>query len=107
MRIGESERQQAREALDRHLADGRLSAEEYGDRSVAVMVATTEEDLAPVFVDLPGLPEPVVQQRVPVYVLAGVGVTAMIVATTTGLYPVYLVAGPVIYALMKWRRHSG
>jgi hypothetical protein len=54
LRIGDAEREQAAAALGDHVAQGRLSAEEYGERLDRVWAARTRGDLVPVFRDLPG-----------------------------------------------------
>ena len=53
IRIGNDERSAAMAALDEHLAQGRLGAEEYGDRSAIAANAVTVADLAALFTDLP------------------------------------------------------
>jgi len=53
LRIGHAERAAALRALDEHLEAGRLDIEEYGDRSAAASVATTVDDVAVLFRDLP------------------------------------------------------
>lgn len=58
LRIGTAERTAAMQALDDHVAAGRLDIEEYGDRSAQASVATTAPQLAALFVDLPA-PHPV------------------------------------------------
>ena len=68
LRIGDAERGSAVAALGEHFAQGRLSKEEYDERSEVVWAARTRRDLAPVFVDLPGpevLPAPPPPGRVP------------------------------------------
>lgn len=52
-RIGATERDEAVESLRTHLDEGRLTPEEYEDRSVTAARARTWDDLAPVFADLP------------------------------------------------------
>jgi len=52
-RIGVAERDEALEALRAHLEAGRLTPEEYEDRSVTVGTARTVNDLVPLFADLP------------------------------------------------------
>ena len=54
LRIGDAEREQAAAALGDHVAQGRLSADEHGDRLDRVWSARTRADLVPVFRDLPG-----------------------------------------------------
>lgn len=54
LRVGDVERNSAIEALGEHLTAGRITLDEYGDRSAHIMVAATCGDLAAVFDDLPG-----------------------------------------------------
>ncbi len=59
-RIGAADRDQAVEALRTHLDAGRLTPEEYEDRSVTASRARTLDELVPLFADLPEpRPEPV------------------------------------------------
>lgn len=53
LRVGDAERTSALDALAEHLAAGRLTLDEYGDRSAKVTVARTADDLAALFDDLP------------------------------------------------------
>ncbi len=60
-RIGAAERDEAVEALRTHLEAGRLTPEEYEDRSVTASRARMLGELAPLFADLPEpRPAPVV-----------------------------------------------
>src|SRR4051794_10713363 len=52
-RIGSQERDTAVAALRAHLEAGRLTPEEYEDRSVTASRARTWAELAPIFADLP------------------------------------------------------
>ena len=52
-RIGSAERDAAVAALATHLEAGRLTPEEYEDRSVSASRARTWGEIAPLFVDLP------------------------------------------------------
>jgi Domain of unknown function (DUF1707) len=54
LRIGDVERDRAVSTLGDHYAAGRLTAEEFDDRSSRAWQARTTEDLAPLFADLPG-----------------------------------------------------
>jgi hypothetical protein len=58
LRIGNTERTSAMKALDEHLNEGRLGAEEYGDRYAIATSATTADELRGLFTDLPA-PHPV------------------------------------------------
>lgn len=53
LRIGHAERTAAQEALDEHLAAGRLGIDEYADRSAAAANAVVAADLVALFTDLP------------------------------------------------------
>jgi len=53
LRIGHAERASAQQALDEHLAAGRLDIAEYADRSAAAADAVVAADLAALFTDLP------------------------------------------------------
>lgn len=53
LRIGHAERTSAQQALDEHLAAGRLNVDEYADRSAATANAVVAGDLAALFTDLP------------------------------------------------------
>src|SRR5680860_581040 len=54
-RIGDAERAAAASALGEHFASGRLTREEYDERSTEVWSARTNADLRPMFLDLPPL----------------------------------------------------
>jgi hypothetical protein len=54
MRVGNSERDRALDALGDHMRAGRLTPDEYSARSSRVISATTNADLNSVFMDLPG-----------------------------------------------------
>ncbi|SDV03581.1 protein of unknown function [Microlunatus sagamiharensis] len=53
-RIGDAERDRAAELLREHMAQGRLSAEEFDERIEAALKAKVATDLDPLFTDLPG-----------------------------------------------------
>lgn len=54
IRIGNAEREAAMKALDQHLEAGRLDPDEYGQRYAKASLARTEDELRPLFLDLPG-----------------------------------------------------
>jgi hypothetical protein len=64
LRLGDVERESAVTALGEHYAAGRLTREEYDERSDRALRATTFTDLKPLFVDLPA-PHPRVTQPTP------------------------------------------
>ena len=53
-RIGDAERDNATELLREHMAQGRLTAEEFDERIDAALKAKVASDLDPLFSDLPG-----------------------------------------------------
>ena len=52
-RIGDTDRDQAADCLREHLAQGRLSQDEFDDRITMALAAKTAADLEPLFADLP------------------------------------------------------
>lgn len=52
-RIGDAERDAAITSLGEHYAAGRITKDEYDERSSLALRARTESDLKPLFVDLP------------------------------------------------------
>lgn len=58
MRISDADRNAAMEALAEHLGAGRITLDEYGERTANVMVAKTADDVTAIFADLPA-PHPV------------------------------------------------
>lgn len=52
-RIGDADRDQAANCLREHLAQGRLSSEEFDERLSSALSAKTAADLEPLFADLP------------------------------------------------------
>lgn len=58
LRIGDAERDAAVSALGEHYAEGRLTKEEYDERSGRAWSAGTNADLWPLFTDLPAARTP-------------------------------------------------
>ncbi|MFN8191701.1 MAG: DUF1707 domain-containing protein [Nocardioidaceae bacterium] len=54
LRLSDAERDEAARVLGEHFAQGRLSADEHGDRAEQLWAARTYADLVPLFRDLPG-----------------------------------------------------
>lgn len=52
-RIGDAERDRAVECLQEHMAQGRLTQDEFDERITAALAAKVQADLDPLFVDLP------------------------------------------------------
>lgn len=61
VRASDTDRERVVEALRRHLADGRLTLEEFGDRTGEAYAAQTLPQLDPILRDLPVLPPPPAQ----------------------------------------------
>ncbi|GAA2227116.1 DUF1707 domain-containing protein [Herbiconiux moechotypicola] len=53
LRLSNADRDAAVSALSRALADGRITADEFTERSASARAAVTRGDLAPLFADLP------------------------------------------------------
>lgn len=53
IRIGDADREQALQALAEHMSHGRLTIDEYGERSANVTAAKTRGELSALFTDLP------------------------------------------------------
>lgn len=53
LRVGDTDRESALRSLGEHMAAGRLTVDEYGDRASHVAAAKTRGELAAVFSDLP------------------------------------------------------
>ena len=61
VRVGDAEREQAVSALGEHYMAGRLSKEEYDERTATAWKAKTRSQLDPLFWDLPRIPQQVVR----------------------------------------------
>ena len=61
IRIGDAERDRAIASLGEHFAAGRLTAEEFDQRTDQALQARFNADLEPLFVDLPRTAEPAVE----------------------------------------------
>ena len=56
LRIGTAEREEALRLLSRQFSEGRLTPDEFSERSAAVSAAVDRADLEPIFADLPAKP---------------------------------------------------
>jgi DUF1707 SHOCT-like domain len=63
LRIGDAERDRAITALGDHFAAGRLSTEEFEERVDQAIRARFNDELEPLFVDLPRAAEPTMEAR--------------------------------------------
>jgi len=57
VRIGTAEREEAMDLLSKQFSAGRLTPDEFSERSAAIAAAVTRADLAPIFADLPAKPD--------------------------------------------------
>ncbi|MGW5052833.1 DUF1707 SHOCT-like domain-containing protein [Actinokineospora sp. NPDC004072] len=121
LRVGDAERESALTSLGDHMAAGRLSVDEYGERSAHVATAKTRGDLAALFADLPeprprfgplAAPAPVPAQPAPppvrrlpdvVWPLAGVAIL-LVGVFVFRFFPPFLVIPLVIIAVAHRRR---
>jgi hypothetical protein len=115
VRIGNAERDRAADLLGEHFRAGRLDVHEYDERITAAYAAKTDDDLAPLFADLPRTGSSSPQKRpsvepargyapVPLLVLRGVALAIL------GLVAVGLVitsAPFVLIGLLIWLKVSG
>lgn len=133
MRIGDAEREDGLRALGEHMAAGRLTVDEYGDRSAKVATARTRGELLSLFSDLPE-PRPRFHAPAPVFAAPPMPMPYLPsrplgLRVSSALIPIAIVAGiflafrfgffpfivlPIIVAIMvnrsnnDWRRrHIG
>ncbi|QFZ23261.1 DUF1707 SHOCT-like domain-containing protein [Saccharothrix syringae] len=99
IRIGDAEREQALELLGTHLGEGRLTVDEFGERSARVATARTRGDLLALFADLPA-PRPRFAQVAPLPG-AGRGVLRFEPWLTGAALPVAIVVSVVLFFLVK------
>ena len=65
LRLSDADREKAVELLSEHYSLGRLTKDEFDERSDAVWSAKAQGDLAPVFADLPPTPQQGRRGRLP------------------------------------------
>jgi hypothetical protein len=102
MRASDDERQQVVERLRAGIEDGRLTMEEYVERAGRAYQAVTYGDLAPLYVDLPGLAP---EQRKPAAAPAAcAGLFASLPTALRVLWTIWLTAvsiNVVVWALVS------
>lgn len=86
IRASDPDRERVVEALQRHSAAGRLTLDEFDQRSAAAYAARTIGDLHAIIADLPTLPEPVEPASVRARGMAAhrLWILAALVATLAG-----------------------
>ena len=97
IRAGDVDRMRVVDALGRHLAEGRLTLEEFDERTTRAHDAVYVDEFPPLLADLPGDPTPA-QRRVArpspvpsaaVFVLIAVLLTSSVVAVAHGAAPLF------------------
>ncbi len=119
LRIGDAEREAAVSALGDHYAAGRLTKEEYDERSADVYRARTRSALWPLFADLPrpegarAVSEPSYEERrirpgwFPTARLLPVLLAVLVISIVVG-HPVILlvVLGVLLLKVTRFRHHA-
>ncbi|WP_436492180.1 DUF1707 SHOCT-like domain-containing protein [Actinokineospora sp. HUAS TT18] len=125
MRIGDAEREDGLRALGEHMSAGRLTVDEYGDRSAKVTTAVTRGDLMTLFTDLPDprpkfgppavvrpaeslpayahRPPPAVRRRPPNVLVPIAAIVGAFLFFRFGFFPLLLL--PLIFMMFSGRRH--
>jgi hypothetical protein len=112
MRAGDADRSKVVETLGRHLADGRLTVDEFDERTVQAHAAVYLDQLPPLLADLPGDPRPAPRPvrrpaRVPpvaVVLLIALVLTATVVAAVHGIVPIFPLV--LLFLFLRGRRWS-
>ncbi|MEV8437180.1 DUF1707 domain-containing protein [Actinosynnema sp. NPDC051121] len=111
IRIGDAERERALELLGTHLGEGRLSVDEYGERSARVATAKTRGDLLALFGDLPAPrptftrveplvtpPQPPVRRGFALDPRVGSGIVTAVAIVSVALF--FLARNPMVFLLI-------
>jgi len=112
IRAGDVDRMRVVEALGRHLAEGRLTVDEFDERTTQAHAAVYLDQLPQLLADLPGDPEPAPRRaarpsRVPaaaVFVLVAVLLASSVVAVAHGAAPLFGVL--LLFLFLRHRRWS-
>jgi len=100
------------EALGRHLAEGRLTVDEFDERTTRAHAAVYLDQLPQLLADLPGDPEPAPRRAAPptrmpvaaVFVVMAVLLTSSVVAVAHGAAPLFGVL--LLFLFLRHRRWS-
>jgi hypothetical protein len=113
LRLSDADREAAMEMLSDHYSVGRLTRDEFDERSDAVWSARTRADLTPVFADLPvhpagaPVPGPSGRMRPPwaggQFPIPLVPVVFALIALTVVTHLPFLIVGAVVW--WCWARH--
>jgi DUF1707 SHOCT-like domain len=116
LRASDADRDAVVAALSEHYQAGRLTADEFSDRSGRALAARTGQDLAAVLADLPAVParHPPARRRRPgrlclalIAALVAVAVSVSVSAGSGGRVHVYLVPWwLVVGGFLVWCRHA-
>jgi hypothetical protein len=102
IRIGDAEREHALELLGAHLGEGRLTVDEFGERSARVATARTRGDLLVLFADLPA-PRPQFSRVAPLPAADRPGRGALANPKVVGaLLPAAVVLSVVLFLLSRF-----
>ena len=114
MRAGDADRTKVVETLGRHLGDGRLTVEEFDERTAQAHAAVYLDQLPPLLADLPGDPRPAprpaqrpVGPRVPqlaLIVLLALVLTSSVAAAAHGAAPIFVLV--LLFVFLRGRRWS-
>jgi hypothetical protein len=112
IRAGDTDRTRVVEALGRHLGEGRLTVEEFDDRTAQAHAAVYLDQLPPLLADLPGDPPPAPQRAAPprrmphpaVLLLVVLLLTWSVVAVVHGAPPLFGVV--LLFLFLRNRRWS-
>lgn len=112
MRAGDADRTKVVETLGRHLGEGRLTVEEFDERTAQAHAAVYLDQLPPLLADLPGDPPPAARPaprrpRVPsvaFFLLVALVLTSSVIAVAHGAAPVFAVV--VLFLFLRHRRWS-
>ena len=112
MRAGDADRSTVVAKLGRHLGEGRLTVEEFDERTAQAHAAVYLDQLPPLLADLPGDPPPAPRPARPpvrglpvgLLVLVALVLTASVAAATHGVVPIFPVV--LLFLFLRGRRRS-
>ena len=113
MRAGDADRTKVVETLGRHLGEGRLTVEEFDERTARAHAAVYLDQLPPLLADLPGDPTPAprpvrrpsrVLPSAAMLVLMALVLTWSVVAVAHGAPPLF--AFVLLFLFLRHRRWS-